>query len=264
VITVTLTMYDSTDVGVLPHGADAYAGYVQGLFPTFAALKRLFAASGAHLLSIAVFASGDADCLDIEPGDATNAQAPGWVKRQLARGARRPCLYTSVSNMDTLVTALGGAGISRAAVRLWSAHYGQGKHICGPGTCGLTRHACDGTQWTDSALGRNLDESILLSNFFSSSAPAIQLIVEESMLLKIGAGALTPVAIPMAPRMSACSRRTPPPSGSTSTITPPPLSTCRGSRADSGWRCPRGFSPPSCSGWTRVDAGTGDVSLVCE
>jgi hypothetical protein len=245
-------MYDSTNVGALPHGADAYAGYVEGLFPTFAALKRQFTASGAHLLSIAVFASGDAECLDIEPGDATNAQAPGWVKRQLARGAHRPCLYTSVGNMDALVTALGGAGISRAAVRLWSAHYGQGKHICGPATCGLTRHASDGTQWTDSALGRSLDESILLSDFFSPSAPAIQPIVEESMLLKTGAGALTPVAIPHGATHVRCSRRTPPPSGSTSTTTAPPPSTCRGSRAHNGWRCPRVFSPPSCSGWTRA------------
>ena len=190
-ITVTLTMYDSTNVGTLPHGADAYAGYVQGLFPTFAALQRMFTASGTHLLSIAVFASGNADCLDIESGDATNAQAPGWVKRQLARSAQRPCLYTSVSNMDALMTTLGGAGISRAEIRLWSAHYGQGKHICAPGTCGLTRQTCDGTQWTDAALGRSLDESVLLTNFFSLSAPATQLIVEESMLLKTGAGALT-------------------------------------------------------------------------
>jgi hypothetical protein len=118
-------MYDSTNVGTLPPGADAYAGYVQGAFLTFPALQRLFAASGAHLLSIAVFASGDADCLDIESGDATIAQAPGWVKRQLARGAHRPCLYTSVSNMDALVTTLGGAGISRAEVRLWSAITGR-------------------------------------------------------------------------------------------------------------------------------------------
>ncbi|MFI5081698.1 MAG: hypothetical protein ACHQCE_11540, partial [Streptosporangiales bacterium] len=120
---MTLTMYDSTNVDTLPHGADAYAGYVQGAFPTFASLERLFTAGGIHLLSIAVFASGDADCLDIESRDATIAQAPGWVKRQLARGAHRPCLYTSVSNMDALVTTLGGAGISRAEVRLWSAHY---------------------------------------------------------------------------------------------------------------------------------------------
>jgi hypothetical protein len=261
VITVTLTMYDSTDVGALPHGADAYAGYVEGLFPTFAALKRLFAASGAHLLSIAVFASGAADCLDIEPGDATNAQAPGWVKRQLARGAHRPCLYTSVSNMDTLVTALGGAGISRAAVRLWSAHYGQGKHICGPGTCGLTRHACDGTQWTDSALGRNLDESILRSNFFSPSAPAIQLIVEESMLLKTGAGALTPVAIPHGAahvRLLAQDTAT---VGvhfhnhGTSTLD---LSWVAGSQRVA---VPKGVFAALVQ---RVDAGTGDVSLVCE
>ena len=260
-ITVTLTMYDSTDVGALPHGADAYAGYVEGLFPTFAALKRRFAASGAHLLSIAVFASGDADCLDIEPRDATNAQAPGWVKRQLARGAHRPCLYTSVSNMDTLVTALGGAGISRAAVRLWSAHYGQGKHICGPGTCGLTRHACDGTQWTDSALGRNLDESILLSNFFSPSAPAIPLIVEESMLLKTGAGALTPVAIPHGAthvRLLAQDTATVGVLFHSHGTTTLDLSWVAGSRR---LAVPKDVFAALVQ---RVDAGTGEVSLVCE
>ncbi len=236
-IVVTLTMYDSTNVGTLPHGADAYAGYVQGAFPTFAALERLFAASGVHLLSIAVFASGDADCLDIEVGDATIAQAPGWVKRQLARGAHRPCLYTSVSNMDALVTTLGGAGISRAEVRFWSAHYGQGKHICGAGTCGLTRHACDGTQWTDAALGRSLDESILLSDFFSLSAPATQPIVEESMLLKTGAGSLTPVAIPH---------------GATHVRLLAQDTATVGSRGHNGWRYPRVSSPPWCSGWTRA------------
>lgn len=260
-ITVTLTMYDSTNVGALPHGADAYAGYVEGLFPTFAALKRQFAASGAHLLSIAVFASGDAECLDIEPGDATNAQAPGWVKRQLARGAHRPCLYTSVGNMDALVTALGGAGIPRAAVRLWSAHYGQGKHICGPATCGLTRHACDGTQWTDSALGRSLDESILLSDFFSPSAPAIQLIVEESMLLKTGAGALTPVAIPHGAkhvRLLAQDTATVGVHFHNHGTTTLDLSWVAGSQRVT---VPKGVFAALVQ---RVDAGTGDVSLVCE
>jgi hypothetical protein len=77
VIVVTLTMYDSTNVGTLPPGAGAYAGYVQGAFQTFAALQQLFAASGAHLLSIAVFASGDADCLDIETGTRRSPRRPG-------------------------------------------------------------------------------------------------------------------------------------------------------------------------------------------
>ena len=260
-IVVTLTMYDSTNVGTLPPGADAYAGYVQGAFPTFAALKRLFAASGAHLLSIAVFASGDADCLDIEPEDATIAQAPGWVKRQLARGAHRPCLYTSVSNMDALVATLGGAGISRAEVRLWSAHYEQGKHICGPGTCGLTRHPCDGTQWTDAALGRSLDESILLSDFFSLSAPAAQLIVEEPMLLKTGAGALTPVAVPHGAthvRLLAQDTATVGVLFHNHGTTTLDLSWVAGSQR---LAVPKSVFAALVQ---RVDAGTGDVSLVCE
>jgi hypothetical protein len=261
VIVVTLTMYDSTNVGTLPPGADAYAGYVQGAFLTFPALQRLFAADGAHLLSIAVFASGDADCLDIESGDATVAQAPGWVKGQLARGAPRPCLYTSVSNMDALVATLSGAGISRAEVRLWSAHYEQGKHICGPGTCRLTGHACDGTQWTDAALGRRLDESVLLSDFFSLSAPANQLIAEESMLLKTGAGALTPVAIPHGAthvRLLAQDTATVGVLFHNHGTTTMDLSWVAGSQR---LAVPQGVFAALVE---RVDAGIGDVSLACE
>jgi hypothetical protein len=260
VIVVTLTMYDSTNVGTLPPGADAYAGYVQGAFQTFPELQQLFGASGAHLLSIAVFASGDADCLDIESGDATVAQAPGWVKRQLARGAQRPCLYTSVSNMDALVTTLGGAGIPRAEVRLWSAHYGQGKHICGPGNCGLTHTACDGTQWTDAALGRSLDESILLNDFFSLSAATL-LIVEESMLLKTGAGALTPVAIPNGAthvRLLAQDTATVGVAFHNHGTTTLNLSWVAGSQR---LAVPQNVFAALVQ---RVDAGTGDVSLVCE
>src|SRR5215510_7416869 len=120
-------MYDYTNVRNLPGGADAYAGYADGLFANLTATERRFTGSGAHFLSIAVCASDDADCLDIEARDATNAQAPGWVNRQLAGGAFRPCLYTSVSNVDALMATLNGAGISRAAIRPWSAHYGQSR-----------------------------------------------------------------------------------------------------------------------------------------
>jgi hypothetical protein len=261
VIVVTLTMYDSTDVSALPRGADAYAGYVDGNWPTFAALKRRFSASGAHLLSIAVFASGHADCLDIESGDATNAQAPAWVDRELTDGAHRPCLYTSVDNMNALVRTLSGAGISRGKIRLWSAHYGRGKHICGPGTCGLTRHACDGTQWTDTALGRSLDESVLLSNFFSLPTSANKPIPEESMLLKTGAGAVTPVAIPLgASHVRLVAQDT--------AIVEVQFHGHGNENVDLSWTVgSQLLTVPSgiCAALVqRVDAGTGDVSLVCE
>ena len=165
---MTLRMYDSIDVAHLPPGADAYAGYVNGAWQTFPALRRLFAQ--LHLLSIAVSTSADADCLDIENGDATNAAAPAWVKRQMRRGEPRPCLYTSAGNVAALIATVEGAGIARSQFRLWSAHYGEGKHICGPGACGFP--AADGTQWTDTAPGRNgseIDESLLKDGFFGGS-----------------------------------------------------------------------------------------------
>jgi hypothetical protein len=159
-----LFMYDDITASALPSGADAYAGYVDGRYNDYAAIKARF--PNAHVVSIAVFASDDADCLDVEPTDATIAEVYGWLKRQLARGVWRPIIYTSASNVDALMRTMNANGFSRSQYRLWSAHYGGGQHICGPATCKLTATACDGTQFTDNALGRSLDESVLLDSFF--------------------------------------------------------------------------------------------------
>lgn len=152
-----ITMFDSVDVSQLPSGPYSYAGYVNGHWPTYAAVKAKF--PNASVLSIAVSANADAECLDVERGDAVNADAPGWVKRQQGGGIQLPTLYTSVSNMDALLHVLIQSGISRNSVSLWSAHYGSGEHICGPGTCRLTSTLMDGTQWNNRAMGRNLDQS---------------------------------------------------------------------------------------------------------
>ena len=160
---MTLRMLDSITPGNLPPGADAYAGYADGRFANIAGIKGRFPA--ARVLTIAVFASSDADAADCETGDMTPAEVPGWVRRQLARGVHRPVVYSSVSQMPTVLAALTAAGITRAQVRLWSAHYGAGKHICG---------GMDGTQWTDQAPGTGgtlVDESVLLDDFFTTEAP---------------------------------------------------------------------------------------------
>jgi len=157
---VTLRMLDSVTPGNLPSGADAYAGYADGRFANIAGIKGRFPA--ARVLTIAVFASSDADAADCENGDMTPFQVPGWVRRQLARGVHRPVVYASISQMPAVLAALTAAGITRAQVRLWSAHYGAGKHICG---------GMDGTQWTDQAAGAGnslIDESVLLDDFFQS------------------------------------------------------------------------------------------------
>lgn len=165
---MTITLYDSVDVSQIPRAATAAAGYVDGDYPTFRALRERF--PHARLLSITVTPSTDAACLDIETGDAGPQDAPGWVRRQRAMGAPRPCLYANASTMPAVLAALAADGIPRGIVRLWSAHYSV-CHICGPSTCAYPGvPECDGTQWTEHALGRNLDQSVLLDDFFAPGA----------------------------------------------------------------------------------------------
>jgi hypothetical protein len=176
---VTLRMLDSIVVGNLPPGASAYLGYVDGRWPTFDTLAKTF--PRAQLLSIAVFADGVADGCDCEAGDLTAAQVPGWVQAALKRGVHRPVVYASASAMPGVLAGMEAAGIARASVRLLSAHYGAGEHICGPATCavrdgsGRVVPACDGTQWRDNAPGEHdtlIDESVLSADFFAAPPPA--------------------------------------------------------------------------------------------
>lgn len=155
-------MFDSVDLAEIPRSAPAVAGYTSGAWPTFNSIVTRW--PHAHHLSIAVSASHDAECLDIEKGDATPDQAPEWFRRQRARGEVKPVFYASQSQIAAVIAALDGAGIGRDSYRLWSAHYTRTPHICGPSE-GVSWTA-DATQWTDRALGRNLDESLCVDDFF--------------------------------------------------------------------------------------------------
>jgi hypothetical protein len=186
-------MLDSINPANLPAGADAYAGYVDGAWPTYATVRAMFPA--AHVLPVAVLPSDDAEACDCETGDLTVAQVPGWVGRQLRRGVWRPVVYASAGIMSPVIAQLSAAGIGRSEVRLWSAHYTV-RHICAPPVCGYP--AADGTQWRDNAPGLNgslIDESLLSAGFFGP-AQAGHLLPEEPMLLNKGAGARTPMALP--------------------------------------------------------------------
>lgn len=150
-----VVMFDSVDLNTIPASARAVAGYVGGHWPTFQGLVSRF--PGAHHLSIAVNSSEDAECLDIENGDATPVEAPVWFRRQKARSVKRPCFYASLSIMSQVREALSHAGIQRGEYRLWVAHYTFVAHL-EPGY--------DACQWTDRALGRNLDQSLCSPTFF--------------------------------------------------------------------------------------------------
>jgi hypothetical protein len=158
-------MWDDITVSTLPTGGSyAYAGYVDGLWPTYSAIKARF--PGHRLVSVAVFASDNAECLDIENGDASISEAPGWFERQVARGVYRPIFYIQASNVKALEQVLAAHHIARSAYRIWTAHYAGKAHLCAPRSCGYGLSEADGTQWTKTALGLNLDRSLLLPNFF--------------------------------------------------------------------------------------------------
>jgi hypothetical protein len=164
-------MFDDVTASLLAPGGTCYAYYVDGHYANISAVAAYARAHHARTLGIAVFASDNAEALDCEPGDATPDQAAGWVKRQRARGVARPVVYASASVMGSILGKLKAAGIGRADVRLWTAHYGAGKHVCGPHSCGLLGVNADGTQWTDHSNGRSLDESVLDDNFFGAPDP---------------------------------------------------------------------------------------------
>jgi hypothetical protein len=171
-------MYDSTDVGQIPPGAQAVAGYVGGRWPTYRQLLARFP-HAQHHLSIAINAQVDADCLDVENGDATPSDCSGWYRRQRARGLARPAFYGSLSTIPAITRFLSSAGIARHEYRIWSAHYTGQAHIC-DARCGL-KPAADGTQWADRVGSRNCDLSLLSDTFFGARpnplTPTEQLVV---------------------------------------------------------------------------------------
>ena len=194
-------MYDTSLNDQFPAGAAAYAAYIDGGIgdqPNYAYIVSTF--PKAQHLSIALFADNNADALDVEPGASDPSDIPGWYSRQVARGVERPVIYASVSTMnDSVLPVLSRAGIARARTRLWSAHYGLGEHICGPGTCGALSINADGTQWTSSARGLVLDQSLLLENFFTQADIEEPIATEaelQSGQLNLGHGVFTVIAVP--------------------------------------------------------------------
>ena len=194
-------MYDTALNDQFPAGGAAYAGYVDGGIgnqPNYAYVVSTF--PKAQHLSIALFAANNADVLDVEPGASGPSEVPGWYARQVARGIQRPVIYASASTMnDSVLPVLSQAGIARARARLWTAHYGLGEHICGPGTCGALSVDADGTQWTSSARGLVLDQSLLLADFFapqSTNEPTATEAELQSGQLNTGHGVFTVIAVP--------------------------------------------------------------------
>jgi hypothetical protein len=105
------TMFDAITVADIPADATMVAGYIDGHYANLPEMQARF--PHATVVSVTV-TGGDADVLDIENGDATPQDAPGWIDAH-PHGS----LYCDESTWPAVQAAFG----SRPLPPIWVAAY---------------------------------------------------------------------------------------------------------------------------------------------
>ena len=119
------TMYDSVDPSQIPADAAIVAGYIDGRYAWTQADWDRF--PNAQHVRIAVFAStDDGEVLDVESGDATPDEAPGWVTKRRFAGVK-PTIYTSLSMVPVVAEAMTKVGVPQPFY--WVADWTGQSHL---------------------------------------------------------------------------------------------------------------------------------------
>lgn len=114
------TMIDACNPAHIPRSAVIVAGYIYGNCAWPAWAWALFP-NARHVRIATVQTINDGQVLDVERGDATPDQAPGWCARARQRG-QLPTVYTSVDNWQACRDAFALHGVPEPL--WWIAHYG--------------------------------------------------------------------------------------------------------------------------------------------
>lgn len=130
------TMYDSVTAGNIPTSAQLVAGYVSPSgYAWSAANWARFPNSVLVRITPQVSHTGvGIQVLDVETGDATPAQAPGWVKAQRALG-QDPTVYCSQSVWQTVQNEFNAQGVAQP--HYWIAAYPGGGSTVLPSLNGI-------------------------------------------------------------------------------------------------------------------------------
>ena len=150
--------YDSTTPEVIPKDAQVVAGYAGGSWHTYPYIQANF--PHAYRIEIAVNAGEKGHCLDVENGDATPDEAPGWIKEMEAEGIHRPMLYASAWTWGQIIPLLTKARVGRFHYRRWVAAPNGLKIAAQWLAAGY-----DACQFDWHYLGLNLDASLCLPSF---------------------------------------------------------------------------------------------------
>ena len=115
------TMYDAVTAANIPAGARMVAGYIDKIKLEPWSSRDWARFPTAVKVTIVKKASTNAGhVLDVEPGDATPAQAPGWVRMRRAAGAD-PTIYMNASTWPTVRQAFIDQGVTQP--HYWVAKY---------------------------------------------------------------------------------------------------------------------------------------------
>lgn len=114
-------LFDAVTLSNIPANPEMVGCYADGLYKNEAEARSRF--PHAIIVPIAVSAgynSVSVKVLDVENGDATPGQAPGWVQRQRAIGGG-DSVYCNVSALPSVLSAFHAAGVAPGPI--WVAHY---------------------------------------------------------------------------------------------------------------------------------------------
>lgn len=145
--------FDAVYARNLPSGGILYFCYGNGLYGKAGTASKADVQArgfGKPIKEIDVLNQKIGDFLDIENGDGTPADAPGYVQAKTCGNG----LYGSVSTWKEsggIISHLNAAKIPRSQVEVWTAHYDPalGAHLCGA-QCGMPAGwEADMTQYKD-------------------------------------------------------------------------------------------------------------------
>jgi hypothetical protein len=126
------TMYDSTTASDIPIEAQIVGGYIDGPYRWSAADWARF----PHAVQVRIATralTNDGNELDVEAGDATPEETPGWVKMRKAAGVRQVSVYCNKSTWPAVVSSKEQA--SQTCVYRIAEWNGQPHSIGGAWAC---------------------------------------------------------------------------------------------------------------------------------
>lgn len=151
------TGYSSVTTDLIPVSAPVVFAYADGDYAQMEAVKEH--CPRARVVSITTVGAVVATMYDFEAGALAYGEAASRVEEAHAHGIARPIIYAALDAMESDILPTLREEFQRDQYRLLPAHFTD--------TPELPAWA-DGIQWTQTALGRNLNEYLLRDNFFGT------------------------------------------------------------------------------------------------